>query len=174
MAYASNANDVICFSTMHVASVAATTGYMLVDLSDTINWKHFETGHIDLVFVNIMINPGGSFSGSVDLGFLSNVDATNGDLNVIRYWPLDSESTPGQSVYELIQFGGIDKWFHCGTERAFLTTHANSTLFQTDVNLEGPDGNTAYPSGNGDLVLRVVRTAGAISFGVLVGYVTRP
>ncbi|KKM11737.1 hypothetical protein LCGC14_1720660 [marine sediment metagenome] len=50
----------------------------------------------------------------------------------------------------------------------------NSTLFQTDVNLGGPDdpSTTTYPSGNGDLVMLIEQTAGAVDVSVTMIYET--
>jgi len=47
-------------------------------------------------------------------------------------------------------------------------------LFQTDVNLGGPDdpATITYPSGDGDLVLLVDRTAGSVSVSVTIIYET--
>ena len=56
----------------------------------------------------------------------------------------------------------LDHWFG--------PTTANSTVFQTDVDLEGPDGNTSYPSGNGDLVMTITRAATSVAVGVTIGY----
>jgi len=49
---------------------------------------------------------------------------------------------------------------------------ANDTTWQTDVNLQGPDGNTSFPSGNGDMVMLITQTAGDISVSLTVGYRT--
>ena len=51
---------------------------------------------------------------------------------------------------------------------------ANNALFQTDVNLFGPDGTVAFPSGDGDLVLLVDWTAGTINVSCSIDYETWP
>lgn len=60
------------------------------------------------------------------------------------------------------------------TNHWFGPTTADSTLFQTDVNLLGPDGNISFPSGAGDLVVIVERTAGAVDVSITLGYETVP
>jgi len=148
--------------------ISSEEAFMLVDLSDTTNWPHSNTGHIDILFVAINVAPDATYAGDVQLGFLSSVDATNGDFNGLFEIHMDKKTEPIVANLTL-PFGGIslekDHWFG--------PIKANSTLFQTDTDLQGPDGNTSYPSGNGDLVLIVGRTAGEVSVGVTVGYITR-
>ena len=44
------------------------------------------------------------------------------------------------------------------------------SVFQTDVNLDGPDGNNSFPSGNGDLVMLVEVSAGTVDVSITLGY----
>ena len=60
----------------------------------------------------------------------------------------------------------------CEVAHWFGPTTINDTAFQTDVNLIGPDGVTVYPSGSGDLIWRISRTAGNISGSITIGYRT--
>ena len=72
---------------------------------------------------------------------------------------------------EDLTFGG---GFHCQSSTHFGPILANSVLFQTDVNLGGPDdpSTLTYPSGNGDLVLLVDWTAGTVSVSITMIYET--
>ena len=72
-------------STIHLdtGSVAATSGFMLVDISDIINWKHTEIDHVIIRHILIEIDPDAAFLGEIKVGYLTNVDANNGDLNNI-------------------------------------------------------------------------------------------
>lgn len=145
----------------------ADTAFMLIDLSDAAKWPHTETGHIHLEGVDVHINPDDTFTGDIKLGFLSAVDATDGDLNIIHTWHFEKDRTTMQDHLNL--------WWrqvHCDTSEWFGPTDANVALFQTDVNIQGPDGAVNYPSGDGDLVLRVQRTAGTIDIGITVAYET--
>jgi hypothetical protein len=146
-------------------SATTTQGFMLVDLSDTTNWTHSNTGHINVEYLMIEIDPDASFVGEIKLGFLTNVDGTDGDFNDI--FNIDMRRKADLLVHT-IDFGshGLD----CETNHHFGPVTANSTLYQTDVNLQGPDGATSYPSGNGDLVLQVGVTAGSVNVSMTVGY----
>lgn len=121
--------------------IDATTGFMLVDLSDTTNWPHTDTGHIDLLFFAMTTDPNATFSGDIQLGFLTNVDATNGDFNEI--FELHMEKKPSAQVVEIQYFFGIS----LETAHFFGPIDANSTVWQTDVDLQGPSGATSFPSG---------------------------
>lgn len=146
-------------------SISAQTAFMLIDLSDTTNWTHSETGHINIEYIIVEIDPDTTYLGEVKIGFLTNVDGTNGDFNQILDIDLAKKS---DLVTEIIEFGSHG--FDCEVNHHFGPITANSTLFQTDVNLEGPDGNTSYPSGNGDLILLVERSQGEVDISITLGY----
>lgn len=154
---------------LDIQNVQAQTACMIVDLSDTTNWPHVETGHINVEYIIIEVDPDGSYVGEVKLGFLTNVDATNGDFHQVIDIDMQRKA---DIVIENIDFGshGID----LQTDHWFGPTTQNSTLFQTDVNLRGPDGTTAFPSGDGDLVMIIERTAGSVDVSVTIGYETAP
>jgi len=148
-------------------SATSTTGYMVVDLSDTTNWPHTATGHIDIAWIKINVNPTATFVGDIDIGFLTNVDGDNGDFNSIMEWHLDKKQ---DSINEFMNFGAFEVSLE--TAHWFGPTVANSTIFQTDVNLAGPDGATSYPSGAGDLVMLVTATTSDVAVGLTIGYRT--
>ena len=150
-----------------VDDIDATTGYMLVDLSDITNWPHTPTGHIDLLYLAVDIDPDATFQGDVRIGFLSNVDATNGDFHVILDFHLDKKAEP---IETFLNFGSFEMTLD--TDHFFGPVVANDTTWQTDVSLRGPDGNTSFPAGDGDMVCKVTRTAGEVSLGITVGYET--
>jgi hypothetical protein len=140
---------------------------MLIDLSDTTNWPHTGTDHIHLRWLSINITPDASYLGDIRLGFLSAVDATDGDFNDI--WNIKM-SKKSDVLTETVLFAS--EGIHCELADWFGPTLANSTLFQTDVNLGGPDGATSYPSGAGDLVLLVEVAAGTVEVSISLGYET--
>ena len=149
------------------AAIATTTAFMLVDLSDTTNWPHTNTDHIVIDYIILEAEPTTSFRGTIELGYLLNVDATNGDFVEVNGFDFTQKS---DVLLEAVDFGSHG--LHCTNNHHFGLTTANNTLFQTDVNLEGPDGNTSYPSGAGDLILFVTQTAGTVDVEVTIGYET--
>lgn len=155
--------------TVHLdtGSIGAQTAFMLIDLSDTSNWKHTETGHINLEYILVEVDPDNSFFGEIKIGFLTNVDADNGDFNQIMDVDMARKS---DLLVEQLHFGSHG--FDCTTRHHFGPIIANSLLFRTGLNIEGPDGATSYPSGDGDLVMLVEWTAGAVDVSVTLGYET--
>ncbi len=152
-------------------AISADQGFMLIDLSDTSNWPHTNTGHIVLeqIIVNSSISSTPPFVGEIEFGFLSDVNDTNGDLNVIGKFHLDRGNIGPGGPFDFSIYGmdlELDKWFG--------PKNANDVTWQTDVNLDGPDGATSYPSGDGDFVMHIVNiTGGTIDVGVTVFYTTR-
>ena len=152
---------------LDTGSVAAETAFMLIDLSDTTNWPHTETGHIHVSYIILMVSPDASFLGDVRFGVLSSVDATNGDFHDFLNYDFSKKSDM-QAASVIFGSNGL----HLEGANYFGPVATDSTLFQTDVNLAGPDGTTAYPSGDGDLVMKIGRTAGTVSVSVTIGYET--
>ncbi|KKN03165.1 hypothetical protein LCGC14_1110400 [marine sediment metagenome] len=145
--------------------------YMLIDISDTGNWKHTNTGHINLEYIIIEADPATNFLGEIKIGFLENVDASNGDFYNILDIDMKRKS---DLLVEVINFGshGLD----CQSNHHFGPITLNSTLFQTSgANLGGPDdpSTLTYPSGNGDLVM-IIDGDGAniVDVSITIGYET--
>lgn len=150
-----------------INGASGTVGYMLIDLSDIVNWKHTLTGHVIIEKIDVCINPSNSFVGDIYLGFLTNVDATDGDFNTIHVVHKQQMSADNQFSIDFRNIG-----LNMKTTDWFGPTLANDTTWQTDVNLYGPNGATSFPSGNGDFVMKLVSTAGTIDIGVTVIYTT--
>lgn len=159
--------------TVHLdAEVAVETAYMLIDKSNTAVWPHTQsTGyHIVVEYLILEVDPDGSYAGEVKLGFLENVNATNGEFHQVIDIDLRKQSAV---VLEVIDFGSHGLQLSTDTHFGPIFT---STRFQTDVNLGGPDDPTTltYPSGDGDLVLWVTRTAGSVDVSITIGYAMVP
>jgi len=148
--------------------IALEQAFMVVDLSDTSNWPHTNTGHIDMLYFLMTIAPDATYQGDIELGFLTNVDGENGDFNGIYEIHMDKKTGP-LAINAVFPFAAASM----ETDHYFGPVDTNNTLFQTDVNLKGPNGNTSFPSGNGDIVMIVGRTAGEVSVGLTLGYLTQ-
>lgn len=155
--------------TVHLdtGSVATQTAFMLIDISDTTNWKHTNTDHVIIRHILLQVDPDSTYLGEVKIGFLDNVDATNGEFHQII--DLDLVKKSDLVIEDLTFVGG----FHCQDSTHF-GPHVVSTLFQTDVDLGGPDdpSTITYPSGDGDLVMIIERTAGAADVSTTIIYET--
>ena len=137
---------------MDLTTSANLVAFMIVDLSNTAAWRHKATSEVIIRSLHVMVDPSTAFNGEIKFGYLSAVDAANGDFNQIADMHMIRKSD--------LLFGSIDlgpDGMRCDTKHHFGPIIASSTLFQTDVNLGGPDdpATLTYPSGNGDLVLIV-------------------
>ena len=165
-------SDGTIIESVHLGTQTSSTlvAYTVVDLSDTTNWNHTNTGHVVLDYIILEVDPDASWLGEVKLGYLKNVDATNGDFVQLLAIDMTQKS---DILLEVIEFGSHG--LHCTDNHHFGPTVANSTLFQTDVNLGGPDDPSSgtYPSGAGDIALIVdgdgVNTVGV---SITIGYET--
>ena len=157
--------DIVHFD---VQNVQTQTAYMLIDLSDITNWPHVNIGHIVIEYIIIEIDPDPTtYLGEIKLGFLENVDATNGDFHQIIDLDMRRKS---ELLVEVLDFGshGLD----LRTNHWFGPTTANSVLFQTTgADIVGPDGNS-FPSGEGDFVMIIEASAGAVDVSLTIGYET--
>lgn len=151
---------------LDIDDISAAQDFMLIDLSDTTAWPHTATGHIDIAYLIINVSPSTAYAGDCEIGFLSAVDATNGDFHGLVEYHLDQKV---DQFTDTINFGAFE--MSCETAHWYGPTSANDTAFQTDVALTGPAGAT-HNSGSGDLVVRVSRTAGNVSIGITIGYRT--
>lgn len=146
--------------------VSAAQDFMLIDLSDSTAWPHSATGHIDIAYILINVNPTGTFLGDIEMGFLTNVDGTDGDFNPVFEIHMDKKQ---DSITQFMNFGAFELSLESAHWYGPIT--ANDTAFQTDVALTGPAGAT-HNSGSGDFVMRIEVGASSAAVGVTIGYRT--
>jgi len=163
--------------------LAASEGFILVDLSNTADFPHTETGKIRVYSVYVDIERGeAAASGEflIDLGVITRVDATNGDTKwvAVMHEETDDEATDNRAkwFYRYEWAEGLDLEISGGAPVMGVSNigHTNDVTWQTDVNLDSPIGDTVSPPGVGDLVLYVSETGGTgtLSVCVTVYYIT--
>jgi len=149
--------------------LTASQDFQLIDISDLSGYPHSNTGYGHLEWVNISVDSDTNGDYTLSIGYLENVDATDGDFKEV--FSITRSKQTGNS------FGGFFNMAPNGPRgsNGFVATSVsslNDIAFQTDVNLATTlsPGATATPSGNNDLVLRVTRNAGTIKVSVQAGY----
>jgi hypothetical protein len=163
--------------------LAASEPFILVDLSDTANFPHEETGKIRVYEIDINVERGeAAASGEfiVYIGVITEVDATNGSTSwfIVLHEETDDQATDGisRSHYHYEWREGFDLEIAADAPVWFLSNVGDSgdTDWQTDVNLDSPLGDAQSPSGAGDLCMLVEETGGtgSISICVTVAYLT--
>ena len=141
---------------------------MIVDLSNASGkWPHTaaEDTHIHVLSLSTTVNVNETFTGEINIGFLSSVTEDNSIMNHI-----DGDTYNAYMDIAIRSFK--DYTFHpisCRTSEYFGLSET-LTNFQSDVAITGPDGAT-YLSGDGDLVLFIDLGAGNIALDGVVQYV---
>jgi len=155
----------------HVTNINATQDFILIDISDTTNYPHVDTDYIHLESFLIGVDSDTNGDYEIEVGFLDNVDGTNGDFHGV--YTLSGTKKAGNTQSQV--FDGYPNAPRCNTD-SFLSSDKslNDTAFQTDVNLASTlDPSTIdTPSGDGDLVVRVTRNAGTFNLSINLSYHT--
>jgi len=151
--------------------ISASQDFQLIDLSDTTNYPHTNTSWAHIAWINVDIDSDNSGDYTIEFGFLDSVDGTNGDF--YPFGKISGSKTAGNSKTGF--WAMLPEGPKCRVESvAASNVSLNDVAFQTDVNLATTlsPGATASPSGNGDIVMRVVRNAGTIVINVQLYYHT--
>jgi hypothetical protein len=178
----------ICLS---AEAVAASTAYVLVDLSDTTNFPHLGTDHLYLQKLILNTEKAGDGVYDIWIGVITEVDATNGTAEWIQCFHLESVHNATDSTDRfsaemdfstLANPDGMDLTVNAATAgsetlRFVLTnsSQAGNTNWQTDTGLASPAGAAAGATGKpgaGDLVMWVeeVSGTGTIDFFITAIY----
>lgn len=153
----------------HQDGIAGDSTYILWDLSDTTLFKHKNTNYIHIEWIKIETDASAAGNYKVYMGFLKNVDDTNGDLWTLNHWSASLQT--GNNINEFINYS--PNGAKC--DSTFFSTHGisyDSTKFQTDRNLPNIITPTVYntPSGDGDGVLWIINTAGSLNLTFDIGF----
>lgn len=146
-------------------AVAASTAYILVDLSLTSTYPHGDADYLTLH--SLMLNAEKASDGVYDVrvGVITELDATNGTAAWVHEFHLEAVGNPTDSTDRFAQqvdFDGLALDVDpAGTRLVNVIgpTQAGHTNWQTDVTLDNPDGNAVAPA-VGDLVVWVEEVSG--------------
>ena len=146
-----------------------TTRYILVDLSDTTNYPHVNTTYAHLEWLQIEVDGTNAAEYKVYIGFLENVDATDGDRYIVKH--VSGSRTAGQSIRMFDNFAPNGHRMRSESTATHMIS-LNDTNYQTDVNLPSTlDPSTSdTPSGSGDVILEIVVSAGTIDASIDLSY----
>ena len=170
-------------------AVAASTAYVLVDLSDTTNYPHTKTGEIHLLGLDVNIETQSDGIYDMWIGVITEVDATNGTADWVHVFHEESTNNPTDSTdrfNDQLDFtlgGSNDEGINLNITGGAMTRivtnlqQAGHVNWQTDTGLASPVGAAAGATGKpgvGDLVVWVeeVSGTGTIDFMLKVIYET--
>jgi hypothetical protein len=164
-------------SVLNVAAVAADTGYVLVDLSDTTNYPHLTTAEIHLLGLLLHAEKATDGDFNLTVGVVIENDATNGSIKGVYQFNMSHVANATDStdrlapVYVDFTLGGaipegVNLNVTSGAVTYFVSNvdDADNTIWQNDVGLLSPVGAAAGATGKpgaGDLVVLVEENAGA-------------
>ena len=138
---------------LQAEGVDASTAYVLVDLSDTTNFPHANTGHIEVL--GMLVSAETHSDGQYDLWFgaISEVDATNGsaDWFAVLHCQNRDNATDDSGHFDFVRdftLGGANpRGVSCDVTSGELTlfyvtniTQNGNTNWQTDTGLASPAG----------------------------------
>ena len=148
---------------------SASEDVILIDLSDTTNYPHDYAAWIHTSNIIMSIDASALAEYVIQLGFLDNVDDTNGDFHEV--FSIDGSKKAGNSHFVTISTSPESPRFL--SSKFVGPVEVDQTSFQTDVNLRStldPTGAAATSSGNGDMAMRVTHTAGTYAVSIAIGY----
>jgi len=151
------------------AGIVASEDVILVDLSNTTDYPHEDTTAVHMAWFNYDIDPSSDADYLLQIGFLANVDDTNGDFHEL--FRVSGSRKAGNAK------GGFFPMSPQGPaclpgKIASSVSSLNDVAFQTDVNLASTldPGSLDTPSGSGDLVYRLTMGAGTINLAIETSY----
>jgi hypothetical protein len=170
-------------------AVAASTAYVLVDLSDTTNFPHADTNWLNLLglHLNAELQSDGVFD--IWVGVIYEVDAENGSAEWLHCFHLEAADNATDSTghrEQSVDFtlgGGNPDGINCqvnsgGTGLVYFVSNqeqAGNANWQTDTGLASPVGAAAGATGKpgaGDIVIwaEEVADAGTLDFSLTAIY----
>ena len=169
--------------TLGAEAAAASTPYVLVDLSDTTNFPHGNTTELHLLGLDVMAEKASDGVYDIWVGVVTENDADDGSVTWVRCFHLESVHNPTDSTdrfhasEDYTRGGTVPQGINLVVVSGALTkfasnlTQADNANWQNDTNRTSPVGATTKP-GVGDLVVWVeeVGGAGTLDFCVTVTY----
>lgn len=156
-------------------TTATTTYYGLVDLSDTTNFPHTDTGRLDISFIRLSIDKAKTALGSLSFGIITRINGTNADIVYFANGSFTENDTPTIEINANISPHQVKGEIVNQRLSRFKTNAValNVTAINTGVTLTGPGTN--FVPAVGDLIIRVVTTTGGnMSFVAAVNYHSHP
>jgi len=158
--------------TLGAEAVAASTPYVLVDLSDTTNFPHTVTTELHLLGLILSAEKASDGVYDVWVGVVTENDATNGSVTWVHCFHLESVINATDSTdrfHTSVDFTlggrnpeGVNLVVVSGALTNFASnlTQADNVNWQNDTNRASPVGSTTKP-GTGDIVVWVEEVSGS-------------
>lgn len=163
-----------------LTAAIASTDTVLIDLSDTTNWPHKDTGAINITSIRIDTDKVAASTASVRIGVVNFVDSSTGSVT----WFTGKEGDLNASYVDESPFLNLTPCFYkCRVNNngasvdgstPYLFSNfktSGSTIFQTDVVLPSLATSGSSAPGVGDIVAQIDKTsAAAATFNIEITY----
>jgi len=146
-----------------IASALTSTSAVVIDLSDSTNWPHSETGEIRVSWLKVSLDKAAASTETIKLGVVNFVNASTGTVTWFYSLP-SGYNVSNTNVVDTINYAPA--WLNlrvnpanqddAGTTPYILSNDKTdgSTTYQNDVSLPTTYGTDAAP-GYGDVILYV-------------------
>lgn len=174
---ASNDNEILMtvtererdvFVALRRQNIISTSYGVLIDLSDTANFKHDRTGRVDLTNTYFSIDRDSTGAGSVLIGVITRIDATDADISYVA--GVSFEKSDDRSILRDRKYSPSQ--LKLGVSGGTLTRVASSVdeltvaAVNTATALDSPLGTATVTPAVGDLIVKFDRTAGSYNAAV--------
>lgn len=147
--------------TQTLTTTVVSTSAVLIDVSDTTNWPHGETGEVQINFIRVSVDKAAASTSTVRIGVVTAVNATNG--NVTWVYGLSSlQNVSNTSLGGVIDFQpswiGLKAILADGSTPDVLSndTTTSSSVYQNDAVLPSTSGTDVAPA-VGDIVVEFTK-----------------
>ena len=162
----------VCYE--EAGDIAASTPYLIIDLSDTTNFPHEDTNAIQVVGWRFQGDISGTHEWHAHLGVVTENDATNGTAEFFA----DKVLINLTGIFETSTYWEdrpLDTWIE-DDSLLYVTTNitSESTIWQNDAAISATVGGTQFVAA-GDLVLYMIEVANGSTadFSLCIEYDTR-
>lgn len=143
-------------------SIATTSYYGFIDLSDTVNWPHTSTGRLDFSYFSLLIDKAAGAKGSISAGIITRINGVNSDVTWIAgYSFLEGDAN---SVEAIVNFAPSQLKCSVVADKLNQVKTNNISLALTAINTGTPlafgSGGATFTPAVGDAVVRVITTTG--------------
>lgn len=156
----------------------ATTSYWgFIDLSDTVNWPHDDTGRIDISYVSLLVDKAATARGTTSLGLITRIDGASADIAYIASASFVQNDSSSIEIIANFAPSQLKCDVVAGTTPHIKTNNivTGLTAINTSTPLAFGAGGATFTPAVGDLILRVVTTtAGDLTWGVSCFYHSHP
>ena len=153
---------------LYLPNVTTSSNYILVDLSDTVNYPHDNTDYTQLEHMRIGIDADNQADYEITVGYIKYQSATGGTFN--HLYSFSGDKNVGQNTQEYIYFGEFGPKMKNGyvLSNDIVTSSVYGPNSQLRSTLDSSVANTYV--GVGDIVVNIIRNAGSFNLTINMAY----